>query len=247
MVDIVVDTREKKNNAILKYFADVGLEISYSPLDAGDYMFVTKDGETVLIERTRYTDFVGKIYSGRLWGQAKKLRSLGDIVVWILEDPYSLRFVRNLNMRVVYGAKVSLIKSGFWVIDSRNRTETAITIRTLFEQLHGERRAYITKKKFAHTLEEQAYEMLMGVRGIGLKKAKSLLERFGSVRNTVNADKTELSKVLGFKLAEVFSQVVNLDVSALEEEEGVDNKSGKQGEGKKPSKGLEVYGLRGDN
>ncbi len=44
---ILCDTREKKNNNILKYFEKNGIDYIVTKLDAGDYM-IFKDGKTII-------------------------------------------------------------------------------------------------------------------------------------------------------------------------------------------------------
>ena len=236
-MEIVVDTREKKNEAIIAYLTGQGYSLSYSALEAGDYMFTTEDGKVVLIERTTYSDFVGKIYSGRLWKQLRKLRELGDIVVFVLENPFKLRFVRGWKPPQLYGAIVALGESAL-VVTTRGAKDTAVVIDVLFKRYKGARKAYITKKKLARSVEEEALEVLMGIRGIGLTKAEALLGRFGSVRNVFNAELGDLSKVLGLKLAKHVKEVVERDVRKAEDD------AEKRKKRKEAPKGLEVFGVR---
>ena len=205
---MIVDSREKGNlpkNIIKDFNADL------MALGAGDYWIPKEDGY-IIIERSSYSDFVGKIISGRLWEQLEKCLSKSDDVYFVLENPYLLNRSK-MSYKAVIGAMASLSRKGVKLFTTRNSNETYAFIKYLYEKYNTEKKVdqsetRVKPKKM--TPREQALYMLMGCNGIGEKTAKSLLNgkslsEFIYYINNTEIDESDIDSKLHKQLIEIFN------------------------------------------
>ena len=85
---IYIDTREKGQFPVKIKEAFNG---EMRTLDAGDYM-ITKDKGVIVIERSSFADFAGKIKSGRLKEQARKCLEVSEDVYFVVENPWAAKY-----------------------------------------------------------------------------------------------------------------------------------------------------------
>ena len=170
---MIVDSREKGGivGKLLKYS-----EIEVRALDCGDYWIKGENG-AIVIERMTYSDFGGKVISGRLWKQMSKCFEHTNQVYVILENPNTMKFMKieDVGYR---GAILSLLGMGVKIIYSR-------TINDTVQYLERMRKKYEEGGKIAFSetrikqrkmnARQTAEYMLMGVNGVGKKKAQQLL------------------------------------------------------------------------
>ena len=205
---LLIDTREK-GNLHKKVAAEFPHE--YRALGAGDFWIPKEDG-FIILERSSYADFVGKIMSGRVWEQLEKCKSKSDDFYFILENPTLLKYTK-MNYKAVISCIVSLTRQGAKVVTTRNASETHQVIKYLYEK-------YNTDKKVTHsetrvkpksmTSKEQAVYALMGISKIGKKTAESILENrslfeLAEYLQTHDKDNSDYDKSLHSKLCDVFN------------------------------------------
>lgn len=198
---IVIDSKEP---AWIKKLGEV------KDLEVGDIMIVGEE-KTIVIERKTYSDLLHSAIDGRLWKQIRNLEQVqNDNVVTALlitggkNNYFSKRYTTAMwngivavclmkNIRMIYMPYDYMIKDFLERVDER---ATGKHVRHEISVIKGD------------TVEEERILMLAAVRGIGVKTARKLLERFKSVRNVVNSDKNELLEVISIKQAEHFVEVV---------------------------------------
>ncbi len=194
-IEVVIDEREKRSGIIeiLSCSEDVAVEVK--SLKTGDYLV---DGH-LLIERKTVRDMAISIIDGRLFRQAVRLSSCSEFSVIIIEGDWETDRPGNMTRESLLGAFVSMtIILGIAVIWTRDAEETAKTLLYAAKQMrssindalprHGRRPK--GKAKLQNFI-------LQGLPGIGPKKAKQLIEKFGNVQSVINAEKEELMKIPG--------------------------------------------------
>ena len=87
---IVVDTREKKNKSILKYFDKVNQDYVISKLDAGDYM-IYKDYKTIIDKKDGLLELAHNLCNTseheRIKREIKKAKQLGCVnFIFLIQD-----------------------------------------------------------------------------------------------------------------------------------------------------------------
>jgi DNA excision repair protein ERCC-4 len=193
---IVIDDREP-HELVAHALRSCGCSaIEVRRLTIGDYVV----NESLLVERKSLRDLIVSIIDGRLFQQAKRLADADLPAALILEG--TTQDIQHSEMRweAIQGALVSVsLFFGVPVLRSRNLEETA---RTLFHAARQNaevetdalvRHARRPKRKAAL----QSY-ILQGLPGVGPKRAKQLIERFGSVGAVMNASALELAAIEGF-------------------------------------------------
>jgi Fanconi anemia group M protein len=117
------------------------------------------------------------------------------IIVEGEEDIYSQR---NIHPNAIRGMLATIMISyGIPVIQTKNSKETAVLMAVIAkrEQDPNSREFNPHGSKKPMTLREQQEYIVSALPGIGMALAKPLLERFGSVKEVVNANHTELKEV----------------------------------------------------
>lgn len=191
---ITIDYREKYSK--IPSILELGNEfhITFSKLKAGDYLI----NQEVCIERKTAKDFIASIIDGRLFMQAKKLRSTGLRVLLLIEgDPFAIK--NNMNNEAIRGAMLSISVS--WqipIIFSNDAQDLAAIIRMLSHQ-HGtnfkpiQRMGYLPKR-----LSGKKLYFLQGLPGVGTQSAKLLLNHFETLLDVLKASREELMSIPGF-------------------------------------------------
>ena len=198
-VRIRVDDRERRSELLRILTEDENVDVCVERLPVGDYEV---EGQ-LLVERKTLLDLVASIKEGRLFAQLYRLVQADQPCVLLLE-----------------GSSADLVRSGM----RREAIQGAMMHITLFMQipvlrsLHAEESAYLLLMAARHlnTLrarrtqsprryrankitrkEKQQLYFLQGLPGIGLARARLLLEKFGSVQEVLAASERELCQVDG--------------------------------------------------
>ena len=180
---IVVDVREPDNikNAFERKFPDVAFE----QLPYGD---VEINGH-ICIERKTPFDFIASIKDGRLFEQARGIKENYDVPIIVVTGTVGSLFVnhirRGMGDNAILGAIVSLYTKGVPVLFVDKFFMWFIDRVIAHEEKHPQERKVFRRKSVMSALE-----VIMGFPKIGEKRARAILERFGSVKNAIdNIDK----------------------------------------------------------
>ena len=206
-IKIYVDVRER-NTEILKILREKA-RIEIRQLPVGDFILSDRVG----VERKTTGDFLQSIIDKRLLSQANELSRNFEIPIMIIEGRESLHSLRDIHPNAIRGALVSLpIDFGISVIPSEDENDTANLLYMIAkrEQEPEEKEVALRGERKPVSLEERQRYIIESLPDVSAVLARRLLEKFGSVINTVNASKKELMEVegIGEKRAERIRKVV---------------------------------------
>lgn len=192
---MVIDDRERSEQVLAALAGMEDVETAIRRLPLGDY----RVDNQLLFERKTLQDFAVSVVDGRFFKQMTQLAAGPHKGVLILEGTSRDLKPDGVRREALQGAMItaSLIL-GIPVLRAMDPKETARlmifaarqTNRAIEGGLH--RAGYRPKGK----RRRQLY-ILQGLPGVGPKRASSLLERFGSILEIVNADVEDLSSVSG--------------------------------------------------
>lgn len=196
---IIIDYREK-NSLVASYLIKEGLEIEFKELKIGDY--VVKD---VIIERKTVSDFISSMMNQRLLKQIEEIKQYENkliIIEGISEKELYKDENYSINPNAIRGFLLSIaLKHKIPLIFSKNSEDTAKFIAILSKKKDKEMN--LNAKKKTLNKKEQLQFIIEGFPGVGPKKAKALLEKFGSIQNIILAPTEELEKILGIKSEQI--------------------------------------------
>ncbi len=192
---ITVDYRERQSNVCRHLSDNPEVQVEWEQLSTGDYVI----DHQIIVERKTCVDFVQSIVDGRLFKQAKRLKSSVERAVLIIEGDNLYSTGLDVTKEAVHGALISI--SIMWyipVLFAVDAEETARILSTMLHQWtkhHDEvlpRPGYKPKK----TNKRKSY-ILQGLPNVGPGISKRLLERFKSVKNVICANESELTEIKG--------------------------------------------------
>lgn len=196
---IIIDYREK-NSLVASYLIKEGMEVEFKELKIGDY--VVKD---VIIERKTVSDFISSMINQRLLKQIEEIKQYENkliIIEGISEKELYQDEDYNVNPNAIRGFLLSIaLKHKIPLIFSKNPEDTAKFISVLYKK--REKEINLNAKKKTLNKKEQLQFIIEGFPGVGPKKAKALLEKFGSIQNIILAPTEELEKILGIKAEQI--------------------------------------------
>ena len=207
---IFSDSREQASNINKELFAHEDVKLIIKPLDIGDYI-LSKD---VCVERKTIEDFLNSMIDGRLFNQLNNLRQNYTKPLVIIEGNQTELFtLRNIHKNSILGALTSItLDFQVPILNSTDSKETAQILYVIAkrEQKTNNKEVRLRVGRKGLTLSEQQRFIIEGLPLVGPNLAKSLLEKFGSIKNIVNANEKELQEVenLGKKKARLIQKVL---------------------------------------
>ncbi|MBI2144563.1 hypothetical protein HYU17_05460 [Candidatus Woesearchaeota archaeon] len=191
---IFADVREK-HSGVVKALYDEGALIELKALPIGDFLCSSR----VAVEVKRAGDFVNSIIDGRLLLQLKELKENFERPVLLIEgseekDIYS---IRNVHPNAIRGMLATIAVSyGIPIIYSKNPKDTAGLLVAIAKRERGAKHPQpsMHPQKPATLAQQQEY-IIASLPGIEAKLAKSLLQKFGSAAEIINATEEQLQKV----------------------------------------------------
>ncbi len=200
---IIVDYREK-NSLVASYLIKENLDVEFRELKVGDYIV-----QNVIIERKTINDFLSSMLNHRLLNQIEELQQYENkliILEGISEQELYKDSQEGINSNAIRGFLLSiLLKHKIPIIYSKNSEDTAKFIKVLSRK--KEKEINLNAKKKTFTKKEQLQFIIEGFPGVGPKKAKGLLEKFGSIQNIILASTEDLKEILGVK-AEAVREII---------------------------------------
>jgi Fanconi anemia group M protein len=192
---IIIDYREK-NSLVASHLFKIGFEIEFRELKIGDY--IVKD---TVIERKTVSDFISSMINKRLIKQIEELKQYKNkllIIEGISERELYTDSGEGINANAVRGFLLSiLLKHQIPILFSKNSEDTAKFINVLSKK--KEKEINLNAKKKTLNKKEQLQFIIEGFPGVGPKKAKKLLEKFGTIQNIILAPTEELEDILGIQ------------------------------------------------
>jgi DNA excision repair protein ERCC-4 len=202
MVKIYVDEREKLSQ-VPKHLIEYGATVIFKQLEIGDYI----PAEGYIIERKRIDDLIRSVFQGRFFGQIKKLSSYPGKVFLLIEGDSNVLPRLTRNAKAVEAAVLTTIiyNDSIKLIYTRNAAHTAEVIYYIAKKLQSPKELgkaalptyhKLRKPKDINLRDWQIY-ILASFPGIGPKLAEKLLDKFGSLREVLNASPYQLTRVEG--------------------------------------------------
>lgn len=179
-----------------EYLRGLDVNVEYRVLAVGDY--VTDSGHVV--ERKEAHDFIGSLFSGRLFDQASRLTEAYGSAIIVVEGDFQGMFSSMPNPRAMWGALSTLaLEYHLNIFFTPDAKQTADFLQTLTRRGKPDNRGRppVFKGFRARTFEEARLAVLSNLPGVGPKLAKRLLDHFGSLRKVFSASAAELTLVEG--------------------------------------------------
>lgn len=212
---IIVDHRER-GSGIIEELHKHELEVAVQELKIADYVMQGKNAEgkiqNVGIERKTQNDFLNSIIDNRLIEQLLILKENFDAPILILEGDENIYEIRDFHPNAIRGMLASVaIDFQIPILSTKNFRDTAALLAIIAKRLEKPRKAIsLLSKRKPLTLKEQQEYLVSSLPGIGSTIAKSLLKKFKSIKEIVNADSKDLQKVdkLGPKKASKIKKIL---------------------------------------
>lgn len=212
---VIVDHRER-GSGIIEELHKHELEVAVQELKIADYVIQGKNAEgkvqSVGIERKTQQDFLNSIIDHRLTEQLLVLKENFDVPILVLEGDENIYEIRDFHPNAIRGMLASVAMDfQIPILSTKNFRDTAALLAIIAKRLEKPRKAIsLLSKRKPLTLKEQQEYLISSLPGIGSTIAKSLLKKFKSIREIVNADSKDLQKVdkLGPKKASKIKKVL---------------------------------------
>lgn len=191
---VIADHREF-GGAVVRELAKADVVVRPETLATGDYVL----SDRVAIERKEAADFASSLIDGRLFAQVKALRDAYSAPLLVVEGE-GLTTARRISDEAIYGALASIATDyHVGVLFTRDAADTARLLAAIArrEQLKESRPVAVRQSKAAMGDDERLRFIVEGLPHVSAVLARRLLERFGTVREIVNATEEDLARVDG--------------------------------------------------
>lgn len=200
--DVLVIADDREPGPVLQALRALPrVRVSVKRLALGDY----RVDDRLLVERKSLQDFSVSVIDGRLFSQAKRLAASAIPTAIILEGTAADLSETGIRREALQGAMVSLsLIFGIPILRSRDPNETARLILYAANQLHAVSSGVAVRRGWRPRGKRRTQiAILQGLPGVGPRRAKTLLERFGSVQGVLTADPSSLEELpgIGAKIA----------------------------------------------
>src|SRR3989338_3859332 len=204
---IIVDNRER-NSLIPSLLMERGFEIEWQQLPVGDYLV-----NGVAVERKTVSDFKSSIISKRIIQQLLELKQFDRhllLIEGILdEDMYN----GGIHENAFRGFMLSvLLEYNTPVVFTHNEEDTVKYLIVLAKK-EGKTENGLRASKIMMTDYEKLQFILEGFPNVGPKTARKLIEKFGSLKEIVNASGENMEEILGVR-TEDFKKICDEKFSA---------------------------------
>ena len=190
---VVVDKREEKSG-VPRMLSRLGISLRYEFLEVGDYLL---PGD-ILIERKEVGDFLSSLLDGRLFDQAANLVKASENPTILIEGDFSRIFARFENRAAIWGAIASLgYDFKITLLYTPSPEETANLIAMVSKRSQSKEEIHLKPKRKRVSIRELQLNIVASLPGVGVARAKKLLEKLGTVRAVFNADAGQLSRLGG--------------------------------------------------
>lgn len=194
---IIADIHEKNSLVLAELKSNKNIDLQIKSLKIADYLI----GETA-IERKTVQDFISSMINKRLIEQLKQLQKYKQnlIIVEGIDEQELYSKETKLNPNAIRGFILSIsLNHNIPIIMTQNYEDTAQYLITLAKQQLKKPIQPSFHSRIPKTIKEQKQYILESFPNIGPITAKKLLEKFKTIKNTINAEEEELKKILKIK------------------------------------------------
>jgi ERCC4-type nuclease len=232
---LIIDSSEAGTDTggeVREYFERHGYSVMVKPAQA-DYVWASRDGETVCVERTTPGDFWNKVTTGRLFEQLDDELEACDRLYYVVIDyseyPYLLRrTVRDIDASFT-GALTHVARVAH-LIPIWHGERFPHWLLLTFEKEVGLRepsRVGRASRKRERTARDIAVDMLVALPYIGRARAEDMVAETGSIRELLlklaNQTLQFLSRHLPLRQARELESIIG---RSYNEDEGINNSEG---------------------
>lgn len=197
---VIVDHRER-SSGILKELYKRELEVEVKELKIADYVLQSRNGngklQSIGIERKTQDDFLNSIIDKRLVEQLLILKENFDVPILIIEGEENIYEIRNFHPNAIRGMLASIaVDFQIPTIFTKSVGDTAGLIAVIAKRMEKTKKlpSLLSKRKPLTIKEHQEY-IIESLPGIGPTLARSLLKKFKTIENIINAPEEELKKI----------------------------------------------------
>ena len=194
-IHIIADDRERRSEVIESLAGFENVNVCIRRLSIGDYQVDNR----LIIERKTLKDFAVSIIDGRFFKQMIRMANSTSMGVLILEGTIKDMGEPGVTREAMQGALITVsIILGIPVLRSKDASETAKLIVYCARQATSRTRSGVYRHGYRpKDKRKKQLFILQGLPGVGLERAKRLLDTFGSVEAVVSASSSELQSVYG--------------------------------------------------
>lgn len=202
---IFADYREKEIIEILKSNKNIKIVEDNLPID-----FIIGD---IGIERKTLNDFLNSTFDKRIFEQIKNLSEFNKFIL-IIEGFEDINYLDEKKREIFYGMLSKILAStNVSIIYSYDIYETSKILEKIAEK-YGSNFVILPRTKFkkkSKELEKAVLTILASFPGISFKTAEKIIKHFKSIKNFVNAKRSELIPILGEKRAKKIEKIINYE------------------------------------
>lgn len=189
---IIADIHEKNSLVISELKRSTQIRLEVKPLKVADYII-----NDIAIERKTVSDLISSMINKRLLTQLKNMESYKQSLLIIEGDLDEAINEENNMSKALRGLLVSIsVNSPTSIIRTQDYEDTAKYLITLAKQQLKPKQEISLHSRIPKTKKEQKQYILESFPNIGPTKAKQLLKKFKTVKETINASEEELQEVL---------------------------------------------------
>jgi len=181
---ITVDAREPES--LRRLCAAIGFHVE--PLEIGDFAFPDYSGKTITVERKTYSDLQSSVVDGRI-------TNLAAVDYLLLEGP-----PRGGEILHIIPALLSIQNSGTKVVVSTGMPMTPFAVMQIYEW-HQKSEHHLLEPRGHRSGLAAELSVLCALPGVGPKRARVLIDKFGSISGIMSATESELATVVPRKVA----------------------------------------------
>lgn len=201
---IIIDHREK-NSLVASHLAKLGHPIKFKQLPVADYII-----KATAIERKTLSDLKSSIINKRIISQLLELKQYPTHLLLIEGEKENLH-TPALHENALRGFLLSIVlEEQIPIIFTQNEKDTANYISILAKK-QTKSDFSIRPSKILKSPHEQLQFILEGFPNIGPTKSKSLIAKFKSLKNILNASLQDLQEILG-KRATDFKELIEKEM-----------------------------------
>lgn len=226
---LVIDSREKSKLAdlVMKKAKTLKIPFEQKWIEIGDYIY-----DDVCFEAKSTTDFLGSVMSKRLWTQLDNMDRhyhTNVVIIYGTMDEAILNVISNAPSKMPLKTRSIMLNNKFLgaigriVLDTDVKPfwveseEEASMIITAVSKMKPLTRETIAPQVFKRiTTDDLRIDLLTSIKGVSIKKAKQLIEQYGSLMEIGECSAYELQAIEG--IGETLAKRI---ISTLNSEEKV--------------------------